>query len=590
MTDSHDAPPQTTLRIDSHDSLPDVLARIRSASGQSVSLEIPDQSPIFLTATEFRTLRDVADRSSVTLSLVTDDRLRLQLASMFGLAELEDRPRKRDTATLPSSSSFSGWRKARERHNGPSDDDKGATKDADPIAESRRRRTVLYEPGVTPARARGDGDPADPADLDDDGSFDYIEDEEERGARARLIGRIVSIAAAVMLVAGIALWYFMPTVTVSATLRQAPVSSEVLYSVTAPGANVPGDARFAVEAEERQDTVEFEITIPATGVDRQPDGTARGSVTLRNASDAAITLPAGSELTNSGGVTFLTDSDVQVPAGSADGSTIGEATVAVTAGEAGSRGNLEQGVLTGKVADQALYFSNRDSAMSGGTDREIKVVSEEDIATLQALVESGLRPAVAEGWTRQLGGGQGVVAPSIETEQPEYTIEQRAGDVSDTVTLRGRVDATGLVYDLAAVEAQAREAFVPILQARVPEGYALDPSSIVLGEPALVAEAPANVEYRVEATGTVRAVFDDRERDTLAGQLAGTGWDEGEATLANVGEFETWTLERSPGWWLERLPQTADRVTIEVEAGGASDDATPPSSPEARETTSGGGS
>lgn len=586
MTDSHDPPHQTILRIESHDSLPDVLERIRAASGQTVALEIPDQSPIFLTATEFRTLRDVANRSSVTLSLVTEDRLRLQLASMFGLAEPEDRPRERDTATLPSSPSFSGWRKARERHNVPGDNGQDATADADPIAESRRRRTVLYEPGVTPARAQDDRNPAD---LDDDGSLDYIED--ARGARARLIGRIVLVAAAVMLVTGIALWYFMPAVTVTATLREAPVSSEVMYSVTAPGANVPADAQFAVEAQERQDTVEFEITVPATGVERQPDATARGSVTLRNASNAAITLPAGSELTNSRGVTFLTDSDVEVPAGSADGATIGEATVAVTASEAGSRGNLEQGVLTGKVADQALYFSNRDSAMGGGSDREIKVVSEEDIAALQAQVESGLRPAVAEGWARQLGNGQAVVAPSIETEQPEYTIEQRAGDVSDTVTLRGRVDATGLVYDQASIEAQAREAFVPILQAQVPEGYALDASTIVLAQPTLVAEAPANVEYRVEATGTVRAVFDDRERGTLAGQLAGTGWDESEATLGNVGEFETWTLERSPGWWPERIPRTADRVTIEAEVpSGVPDDATPPSSPEAREMTSGGGS
>lgn len=588
MTDSHDPPDQTILRIESHDSLPDVLERIRAASGQTVALEIPDQSPIFLTATEFRTLRDVADRSSVTLSLVTEDRLRVQLASMFGLAEPEDRPRERDTATLPSSPSFSGWRKAQERHSGSGANGQQVTADTDPIAESRRRRTVLYEPGVTPAKARGDGDLAD---LDDDGSLGYIEGEDARGARARLIGRIVLVAAVLLLVAGIALWYFMPTVTVNATLRQAPVSSEVMYSVIAPGANVPADAQFAVEAQERQDTVDFEITVPATGVERQPDATARGSVTLRNASDAAITLPAGSELTNSRGVTFVTDSDVEVPAGSADGATIGEATVAVTAGGAGSRGNLKPGVLTGKIADQALYFSNRDSAMTGGSDREITVVSDEDIATLQAQVESGLRPAVAEGWARQLGGGQAVVAPSIETEQPEYTIEQRVGDVADTVTLRGRVDATGLVYDQASIEAQALEAFLPILQAQVPEGYALDTSTIVMGEPALVAEAPANVEYRVEATGTIRAVFDDRERETLAGQLAGTGWDESEATLGNVGEFETWTLERSPGWWPERTPRTADRVTIEAEAqGGVPDEATPPSSPEARETTFGGGS
>jgi hypothetical protein len=586
MTDSPTSTGQVTVRIDPHDSLPDVLERIRSATGQAVSLEIPDHSPIFLTATEFRTLRDVADRSSVNLSVVTEDRLRLQLASMFGFSEREDRPPERDNVTLPSSPSFSGWRKARDRHTERGTGGEDAKSEADPIAESRRRRTDLYEPGVTPARARGDGEAPG---LDDDGSFDYIEDEDARAARARLIGRLVVVVAAVLLAAGVAIWYFMPAVTVSATLRQTPVSSEVMYSVTAPGANVPGDARFAVAAEERRDTVEFEITVPATGVKREPDGTARGTVTLRNASDAAITLPAGSELTNSSGVTFLTDSEVEVPAGSADGSTIGEATVAVTAREAGSGGNLEQGVLTGKVADQPLYFSNRDSAMSGGSDREVKVVSEEDIAALETQVASDLRPAVAEGWARQLGGGQAVVAPSIEAGEPDYTIEQEAGDVSDTVTLRGTVETTGLVYDQASVEAQAREAFVPILREQVPEGYALDTSSIVLGEPTLLSEAPANVEYQVEATGIAEAVFDDRERDTLAGQLAGTSWSESEATLANVGEFESWILERSPGWWPQRMPQTEDRVTIEVASGASPNDATPTSSPQARETSSGDG-
>jgi len=588
MSDAHDAPAQVTLQVDPHDSLPDVLDRIRAAAGDSVSLEIPDHSPIFLTATEFRTLRDVADRSSVTLSLVTEDRLRLQLASMFGLAEREAPPRERATATLPSSPSFSGWRKAHERQGEAGGNGHEDGEDTDPITESRRRRTALYEPGVTPAQARGDRDPSG---LDDDGSFDYIEDDEERGVRTRVIGRVVAIAAALLLAAGIALWYFMPAVTVSATLRQAPVTSEVLYSVTAPGADVPGDARFAIEAEQREDTVEFAITVPATGVERQPDGTARGSVTLRNASDAAVTLPAGTELTNSSGATFLTDSQVEVPAGSADGSTIGEASVAVTAREAGARGNLQQGVLTGKVADQPIYFSNRDSAMSGGSDRELKVVSEDDIATLEQQVKSDLRPAVAEGWARQLGGGQAVVAPSIETDTPDYTIEQEPGDVSDTATLRGTVNATGLVYDRASVEAQAREAFVPILQEQVPEGFALDPSTIVLAEPTLVSEAPANVEYRVEATGIAQAVFDDSERDTLVDRLAGSGWGESQALLGNVGEFETWSLERNPGWWPARMPQTSDRVSLEVQAQGedGSVDATPPVAPATRGAPAGGG-
>ena len=161
--------------------------------------------------------------------------------------------------------------------------------------------------------------------------------------RARLIGRIVAVVAVLALIAGIAGWYYMPAVTVNATLRQGQISTELFYSVTRPGADAPIDAAFSVEAEEVSDTVDFEITIPATGKQVTPDGTATGSVTLRNASTEAVTIPAGTTLTTTTGVSFTTNDEVEVPPGSPDGSTIGEVDVAVTAAKPEPAGNLGAG-------------------------------------------------------------------------------------------------------------------------------------------------------------------------------------------------------------------------------------------------------
>ncbi|HYI25811.1 MAG TPA: baseplate J/gp47 family protein, partial [Thermomicrobiales bacterium] len=402
---------------------------------------------------------------------------------------------------------------------------------------------------------------------------------EDTGAsRAWLIGRIVAIVTVIALVAGIAGWYFMPATTVEATLRQGQISTSLLYSVTRPGESGPPDAAFTVEAVEVEDTVPFTISLPATGVEVTPDQTASGEVVLRNASTEAVTVPAGTTLVTVGGVSFTTSDDVDVPAGSADGSTVGEATAAVTADEPGSGSNLGVGELSGKVADLPVYFSNRDAAIEGGADREVPVVSGEDIAGIEAAVKGDLRRYVAEGWDEMLPDGQAILAPSVETGEPDYTIEQEAGDTSGTVTLTGTVDATALQFDQASVASQARAHYETALAAQVPEGYEMAPDTLVLGEPELVAESPNSIEFTMTASVTVVARFDDNARSALTEDLAGASEEEAETILDNVPAFESWLLDRNPGWWPGGLPQASGRVALSIDEVTPAL-ATPPASP-----------
>ncbi|MEJ7900936.1 MAG: hypothetical protein WKF63_03770 [Thermomicrobiales bacterium] len=569
------------MTVSEHDTLPEVLDRLRAAGGQSVTLEIPEHSPVFLTATEFRTLRDAIDRAGITLRLVTEDPLRLQLASMFGLVDVarpslvdDDGHTDREMESTPS---FSGWRAARSRHISKAAD---AEPGEDPIAVSRKRRTDFYEPGAMAERARRDGNVG----LSEDAtlvSLSYLEDDGDGGtARAQLIGRIVAVIAIVALVAGVAAWYYLPAVTVEANLRQGQIGTELLYSVTRPGADAPIDAAFSVEAEEVSDTVTFDIVVPATGRQVTPDGTATGQVTLRNASSEVVTIPSGTELTVASGVGFVTTGEVEVPPGSADGSTIGEVQVPVSAAEPGAGGNLGVGEASGKIVDQPVYFANREAELSGGSDIEVAVVSDEDLATLQARVESDLRRAVAEDWTAQLPEGQMILGPSVEVGEPEFTIEQAVGDISETATLTGTVEATALEYDAADVRDQAVTSYEEALAAQVPQGYELLVETITLDEPELVSEAPDSVEYTMEATATVRAIFDEGAEQRLSDDLSGADASRAGSILGNVPAFETWSTSHDPGWWFDRMPQSAGRIIVEI-ADPGTPAATPPGTPSA---------
>ena len=589
MSDVHEAS-ANVFHVEQHESLPEVLERLHGHRGESLTLVIADHSPILLTATEFRALKDLADRQNIRMSLQTQDSLRSQLASMFGLAKAAPRTEP-DTANGPPASNFGSWRNARRPKHRPAgqppeqeteapakpEPKAEPEQDADPITVSRRRRNALYSDSAS--REKADDDIV----YIDDAGLDYIEDDEDdnRHTRAWLYGRIAAGVLVVLALVVAALWYWFPAVELDVTLREADVSTGIVYSVAAPDAQIPSDASFAAEASEQSADVPFSIEIPASGVVREPDGTASGSLVFRNVSDGAVTLEQGTELTTIDGTRYLLLEPVEVPGGNAE--EPGEAQAPVTAAEAGEAGNVDIGGLTGKVPDQDVYYSNLNSPIEGGSDREFPVVTEEDIAAAEQAVQEDLRSAAVEGWTTQLPEGMAIVGPSVTPGDPDYTIEGAAGDQRESVEVSGTVPVTGLVYDLSEVESQSRSAFEAALQDQVPPGYALDTSTITLGEPEVIAEAPENVEYRVTASAMARAVFDEGAQEGLKDRMAGSSADEAEEAVASVGAIEAWEMSHSPGWWPDRMPQSDGRITLDIVdsiagEGGEADPAASPSS------------
>jgi hypothetical protein len=584
MSSEHDAQ-GNVFEVEQHESLPEVLERLHAYRGESLTLAIADHSPILLTATEFRALKDLADRQHLRLSVRTQDSLRLQLASMFGLAQAPTRAQEAESSEAADGDAegFGSWRNVRRPKHRPAgqppelptlEDVTAASDAADPIAVSRRRRNAIYRDSVSI------DDDSDFVRIDDAG-LDYIDDDGDRVSRAWLYGRVAAVALVIVALLGAALWYWYPSVEVDVTLRQADVSTEIVYSVAVPGAQIPSDAAFAVEASEQTADVPFTIEVPATGVEREPDGTASGTLVFRNVGDAPVTLDQGTELTTVGGASYMLLEAVEVPAGDLDNP--GEAEAPVTASAPGAGGNVDAGGLTGKVPDQDVYYSNLTGAIAGGTDKEYAVVADADVAEAERQVKEDLGEASAKGWESQLPDGMAIVAPSVTPAEPNYTIEGAAGDRRDSVVVTGTVSVTGYVYSIADVEKQARSSFEVALQDQVPPGYALLPDTIDLGDPEVIAEAPQNVDYRVDATAIARAVFDEGAQDGLREQLAGKSVDDAEATLNGIGAIEAWERSHSPGWWPDRMPQSAGRITLNIRpvdtGGGAGETASPVATP-----------
>lgn len=94
---------ETTVMVTVYETLADVLARLRTHANSTVLLEIPDGSPLFLTSSEFKSLREVAQQRRIALTIVSDDPLRGRLASVFNLSIVgSDEANPRTTAPPPS--------------------------------------------------------------------------------------------------------------------------------------------------------------------------------------------------------------------------------------------------------------------------------------------------------------------------------------------------------------------------------------------------------------------------------------------------------------------------------------------------------
>jgi len=234
----------------------------------------------------------------------------------------------------------------------------------------------------------------------------------------------------------------------------------------------------------------------------------------------------------------------------------------VQADQPGTKGNIEQGMLSGRLAN-GVYFSNREGPIAGGTDKRIGIVAEEDLATLRAQVLETLTSRLTAAFANEVGSGLEIVPSTLMAGEPRFQFDAAAGDAAQDLTVSAVVPATALAYEPAVARGQARMTLTPRLGQAAPEGYTLDPTSLTLSQPVEVAAAPDSAVYLLQAEATARAALSVTERNTLAQALAGADPTEAEAILRAVPAIERFSIAYEPGLWPDRMPDSANRITLE---------------------------
>lgn len=313
-------------------------------------------------------------------------------------------------------------------------------------------------------------------------------------------------------------------------------------------------------------SVSAEISTPATGTILVGDVPARGVALFLNEKADPVVIPAGTVVTTDSGLGFITLESIEVPGhvvetylGAVVGVSSGRMEAAIEALEPGTVGNVDAGHIRHIVGDWDGVSVRNPERLSGGTDREVSVVTEADLQRGQEKVLE----ALAISWEAEVRQSEAEAADRflLSADESPHVLEIQAsaaaGDRAEEV--RFTAVGTGEIFwiDREAIESIARNA----ISGQLGTGYVWQESrgfDIVVHR--------YNKENRTIELSLLVPVVAQIDEVRLARRIAGLSAAEiAERLAGDTSISDIWLDDLADG----RLPVWAPWIGIEVvEPGG----------------------
>lgn len=365
---------------------------------------------------------------------------------------------------------------------------------------------------------------------------------------------LLMLVAVGIIGAGI-LWWFYPKAAVTVYVSPKRFSEEVNVSFS-PGGQfdlqkgvIPGTALT--------DKVSGDKT-KATSGSRLIGDKAKGSVQISNGNPSAINLAAGTMLTSSGGLKFVTNTEASVSGQVLPGSP-GVAGVDVTAGDIGAQFNLPKGeIFSVGNFSKSLVAATSQSDFSGGSSQQISAVSRDDQTNLETDLKTELKDQAVSNLSSKASPDQLFINDPAGVEVAEENFDHKVGDQAENLKLSLSLNVTGIVADRAKLLEYARG----VLKDKIPPGYALRDSQIDF-KFAFTGKDGELSDYKV----TVGANFlPQADNNAIIGKIAGKTPDVAQNYLTSIPGFSRAEIKLKPRLpaFLRTLPRIPGNITLEI--------------------------
>jgi len=258
---------------------------------------------------------------------------------------------------------------------------------------------------------------------------------------------VIGILAGVILFTLFFLYeYFFHTIEITVYPKVQPF--EQSFDLTPPLVSAETPSEFAIIL--RETTKEYEDSVNTTGK-RDVGEKATGIVEILNFDSDQKTLAKGTVL-RKGDLEFLLDNELKVASSSgltSEGNKVpGKQKGAVTAKEIGPEYNIAKGtILSVGSFSQALVVAIVDTAMSGGTKKEVQTIARIDMDKLKKTVEDKATAIDTNVLGAEVSANEQLLSDLTEVSLGKTTYSGQVGDEGKQLKIKAQSTVSYYTYD-----------------------------------------------------------------------------------------------------------------------------------------------
>ncbi len=370
----------------------------------------------------------------------------------------------------------------------------------------------------------------------------------------------MTILAPVALFLIAALSYFLfihATITITVEPKIAEHRKQVTFSISSrsePNKNIL-KGEFVTISEDG------EISTQPTG--KKDVGTkAKGEVTVFNSLSESKTLSAGSIIKSPNNLEFTLDQSLTIKgiaSHSADETVSPEkATVNITSQNLGKEYNLPSGtkfsIASFSISD---LVAKNDNPFSGGTKKEITVVSAKDIDKLEEDLPKQLEKKAQEDLGKKLDKKKILLPVFITSSLTKKTMDAKIGDGVNKLTLKGSVEYKGISYNKNDLIVFSK----PLLEKALPADQKIDFNNIR----ASVKDVKQENDGQINATLIIKALLLPKmDEQKLRKEIKGDSFTKTEDLLYKISQVSNVDIVLSPNipFLPKKLPIFENNIKI----------------------------
>jgi len=342
---------------------------------------------------------------------------------------------------------------------------------------------------------------------------------------------VIGVAA----VAALAVLVVYPTMRVTLVPQTNPISRMVDITVD-PDAKAPDASTATLPGQLLTATVDVSDSVPIPSDRTIGRDKAHGEVVITSQRPQSFTLPKGATVRVDGGPKFVTDQDRPLPPRV-------PVRVGVTAADAGTQGNVGVSQITrfDGTGFEELDVTNQ-RATTGGTDRQAKVVTEEDRKALEDKLRKQAREKGFSLLQQRAGPDQTLPEPTLSVEpKVDIKFDQDVGTEAEQLTGRMSAPVSATVFQNRAYNDLVNQ----VLERSAGSDSRLG-APAQLEVPGVLKVDGHKVTLRAQASGVLESAIDTRG---LGDALRGSTPQDARAYLARLsGLAEPPAVDMTPNW------------------------------------------